>query len=135
MSDDLVKRLRVDVFYGDERFHNLSRHNPLHMEAANRIEELDDIIRHDRERIEELVSMVDSKDARIEELEADLRKMALDYLAAQGQAAEAYQAQLEAEAKLANIAHAVWTEHKDWEGERKYALRQIVKWLVRAGQD
>jgi hypothetical protein len=72
---------------------------------------------------------------RIEELEADLRKMALDYLAAEGQAAEAYQAQLEAEAKLANIAHAVWTEHKDWEGERKYALRQIVKWLVRAGQD
>jgi len=38
---------------------------------------------------------------RIEELEADLRKMALDYLAAEGQAAEAYQAQLEAEAKLA----------------------------------
>jgi 3-dehydroquinate dehydratase len=37
---------------------------------------------------------------RIEELEADLRKMALDYLAAQGQAAEAYQAQLAAEAKL-----------------------------------
>jgi DNA repair exonuclease SbcCD ATPase subunit len=38
--------------------------------------------------------------ARIEELEADLRKMALDYLAAQGQAAEAYQAQLAAEDKL-----------------------------------
>ena len=38
---------------------------------------------------------------RIEELEADLRKMALDYLAAEGQAAEAYQAQLAAEAKLA----------------------------------
>jgi hypothetical protein len=37
---------------------------------------------------------------RIEELEADLRKMALDYLAADGQAAEAYQAQLAAEAKL-----------------------------------
>jgi hypothetical protein len=67
---------------------------------------------------------------RIEELEADLRKMALDYLAAEGQAAEAYQAQLEAEDKLANLAHAVWTEHKDWEGERKYALRQIVKWIM-----
>jgi hypothetical protein len=38
---------------------------------------------------------------RIEELEADLRKMALDYLAAEGQAAEAYQAQLAAEDKLA----------------------------------
>ena len=42
---------------------------------------------------------------------------------------------LRAEDKLANIAHAVWAEHKDWEGERKYALRQIVKWLVRAGRD
>jgi hypothetical protein len=29
----------------------------------------------------------------------------------------------------------LWTEHKDWEGERKYALRQIVKWLVRADRD
>jgi multidrug efflux pump subunit AcrA (membrane-fusion protein) len=37
---------------------------------------------------------------RIEELEAKLREMALDCLAAEGQAAEAYQAQLAAEAKL-----------------------------------
>jgi polyhydroxyalkanoate synthesis regulator phasin len=35
-----------------------------------------------------------------DQLKADLRKMALDYLAAEGQAAEAYQAQLTAEAKL-----------------------------------
>jgi len=38
---------------------------------------------------------------RIEELEADLRKMALDLIAADGQSQEAYQAQLLAEAKLA----------------------------------
>jgi chromosome segregation ATPase len=76
MSDDLAKRLRVDVFYGDERLHNLSRHNPLHMEAADRIEELDGIIRQGRERIEELVSMVNSKADRIEELEAKLAKFA-----------------------------------------------------------
>jgi Uri superfamily endonuclease len=44
---------------------------------------------------------------RIEELEADLRKMALDYLAADGQAAEAYQAQLAAEAKLAKAVEAL----------------------------
>ena len=50
------------------------------------------------------------RDDRIERLEADLRKMALDYLAADGQAAEAYQEQLaaedrieELEAKLAKI--------------------------------
>jgi 23S rRNA G2069 N7-methylase RlmK/C1962 C5-methylase RlmI len=36
----------------------------------------------------------------------------------------------ELEDKLANLAHAVWTEHKDWEGERKYALRQILKWIM-----
>lgn len=39
--DDLVKRLRVDVFYGDERLHKMSKHNPLHMEAADRIEALE----------------------------------------------------------------------------------------------
>jgi hypothetical protein len=44
---------------------------------------------------------------RIEELEADLRKMALDYLAAEGQAAEAYQAQLEAEAKLSRAVEGL----------------------------
>jgi hypothetical protein len=44
---------------------------------------------------------------RIEELEADLRKMALDYLAAEGQAAEAYQAQLAAEAKLKKAVEAI----------------------------
>jgi hypothetical protein len=44
---------------------------------------------------------------RIEELEADLRKMALDYLAAEGQAAEAYQAQLVAEVKLQKAIDAL----------------------------
>ena len=89
MTDDLVKRLRLGAC-------------ALEIEqAADRIEVLDDIIRHDRERIVELVSMVNSKDARIEELEADLRRSALNYIAAHGQAAEAYQAQLKAEAKLA----------------------------------
>jgi chromosome segregation ATPase len=64
MSDDLVKRLRDVVNY----YNSGGR-----WAAADRIEELDDIIRHDRERIEELVSMVNSKDARIEELEAKIR--------------------------------------------------------------
>ena len=40
---------------------------------------------------------------RIEELEADLRSMALDYLAVDGQAAEAYQAQLAAEARIEEL--------------------------------
>ena len=37
-----------------------------------------------------------------------------------------------------SMADAIWAEFKDrWEGERKYALRQIVQWLRedRAGQD
>ena len=86
MTDDLVKRLRLGAC-------------ALEIEqAADRIEVLDDIIRHDRERIVELVSMVNSKDARIEELEAGLQKMALEYLDA---ASKSYQAQLKAEAKLA----------------------------------
>jgi hypothetical protein len=37
---------------------------------------------------------------------------------------------LRAEAKLADTADAIWVEFKDkFEGEKKYALRQIVKWL------
>jgi hypothetical protein len=50
---------------------------------------------------------------RIEELEADLRKMALDYLAAEGQASENFQmyvdaneARIDAEAKLAKVKEA-----------------------------
>ena len=43
---------------------------------------------------------------RIDELEAELRSMALDCLAADGQATEAYQAQLAAEAKLAKAMKA-----------------------------
>lgn len=56
------------------------------------------------------VSLIEEMADRIERLEADLRRMALDYLAADGQAAEAYQEQLaaedrieELEAKLAKI--------------------------------
>ena len=43
------------------------------------------------------------RDDRIAELEADLRKTALDYLAADWQAAEAYQAQLAAEARIEEL--------------------------------
>ena len=43
------------------------------------------------------------RDDRIERLEADLRRMALDYLAADGQAAEAYQGQLAAEDRIEEL--------------------------------
>jgi hypothetical protein len=29
----------------------------------------------------------------------------------------------------ANRADDIWEAHKHWEGERKFALRQIVRWL------
>lgn len=54
---------------------------------------------------------------RIEELEADLRKMALDLIAADGQSQEAYQAQLLAEAKLAKAVEAL-----HWIGTRSIIL-------------
>lgn len=43
---------------------------------------------------------------RIEELEAKLKDMALTVLVAEGQAADAYKAQLDAEAKLAAVIAA-----------------------------
>jgi len=36
--NDLVQRLRADVFYGDARLANMDKHNPLHMDAADCIE-------------------------------------------------------------------------------------------------
>jgi len=63
---------------------------------------------------------------RIEELEANLRDMSLDCLAALGQAGEAYQAQLAAESKLAKAvevlrfyAEGEWPE--DYPGGVLYA--------------
>lgn len=38
---DLCARLSKDVYYGDERLHNLARHNPLHAEAIAAIRELE----------------------------------------------------------------------------------------------
>ena len=36
----------------------------------------------------------------------------------------------EMEAKLTDPANAIWAEFKDrWEGEKKFALRQIIRWL------
>jgi len=61
----------------------------------------------DYESMAAIVQEHEQMAARIEELEADLRKMALDYLAAEGQAAEAYQAQLAAEHKLAKAVVAL----------------------------
>ena len=49
------------------------------------------------------VSLIEEMADRIEELEADLRRMALDYLAADGQAAEAYQEQLAAEYRIEEL--------------------------------
>ena len=57
-------------------------------------------------RAEGVADIIYAAKFRIEELEADLRKMALDLIAADGQAAEAYQAQLAAEAQLADITAA-----------------------------
>ena len=39
-DDDVVTVLRRDVFYGDERLARLAEHNPLHMIAADEIEQL-----------------------------------------------------------------------------------------------
>jgi hypothetical protein len=82
MSDDLVKRLR----------------------SAARHPMMDNSCRAD------VFDVAEAAD-RIEELEAKLREMALDCLAAEGQAAEAYQTQLAAEAKLAKAVDAL-----DWIG-------------------
>ena len=66
--DDLVQQLRKDVFYGDVRLHNFSRHNPLHMHAANTLRDLS---------------------ARVAELDTQNRALALEVISANGQAIDA----------------------------------------------
>jgi hypothetical protein len=87
MTDDLVQRLRADVFYGDARLANMDKHNPLHMDAADRIEQLE------REK------------AVVSDLWEQQKEIALDYLADCNKAAHLIEAQaaeiehLRAEAK------------------------------------
>ena len=87
MTDDLVKqsiaelqdlvRCRCHPAYKDRGMHDpdcdCDSADAVQV-VVDHIEELDDIIKHDRERIVELVSMVNSKDDRIEELEANAMK-------------------------------------------------------------
>lgn len=83
MSDDLVNRLGFHGFNGSE--------NVLHRTRRWTVERLE-------------------AKARIEELEAQVQSMALDCLAAHGQAGDAHKAQLDAEAKLAKAeAFAIGT--------------------------
>ena len=83
MSDDLVKQLRYGIIEHRKRWSG-----DTHADLGGSVD------------YDATTDMLHKAADRIEELEADLRKMALDYLAAEGQAAEAYQAQLAAEAKL-----------------------------------
>jgi hypothetical protein len=75
MTDDLVQRLREDVFYGDARLANMDKHNPLHMDAADRIEQLE------REK------------AVVSDLWEQQKEIALDYLADCNKAAHLIEAQ------------------------------------------
>jgi hypothetical protein len=78
---------------------------------------------------------------RIEELEADLRKMALDYLAAEGQAAEAYRAQLTAEAKLEELlvvskrAVRLSLDHADFKLYAMEPMHQAIAAAELKGED
>jgi outer membrane murein-binding lipoprotein Lpp len=93
MSDDLVKRLKK--WADGEAMAAYGEHLVDHPDE------------HEGSQISELI---DTLTDRIEELEAKLREMALDCLAAEGQAAEAYQAQLAAEAKLAKTVEMALEE-------------------------
>lgn len=99
MTDDLVRRLkdRSQFLWTTEK---QLRDNKLAKEAADRIEGLTAT----NEQLSNCVAV----------LEADLRKMTLDYLAAQGQASENFQmyvdaneARIDAEAKMSKAVEAL----------------------------
>ena len=79
MTDDdksLVERLREGVLYGGARLHNPKGHDPLRMEAADRIEALS----AENERLIKAgdgdVGLIHWQGERIEQLEAALREIA-----------------------------------------------------------
>ena len=107
MGDDLVKRLRdkSNIFYEYVPWHVFDNKD-----------------------------FLDTAADRIEELEADLRKTALDYLAADWQAEEAYKAQLAAEVKLAEALEMALDEcgfrygtdsYNNWWQERRNRVAQL----------
>jgi hypothetical protein len=88
MTDDLVKRLR----------------QPTGLNAVT------------QEPVQDKLNMAAAD--RIEELEAEVKSMAMDCLVAKGQASDAYQAQLLAEAKLQDQIHLI---------EQLFALLEITE--------
>jgi hypothetical protein len=96
MSDDLVKRLN-DARDFPSNTCGASRHAAMIAEALCKLEDYPMLVEEPEHCGESIAATV----AALWECRADLRKMALDLIAADGQAAEAYQAQLAAEAKLA----------------------------------
>jgi hypothetical protein len=68
------------------------------------------------ERLRIAIERAEAAEDRVEELEAEIEKKDEAYSVLEGW--------------VDDTAYAIWAEFKDkFEGERKYALRQIVKWL------
>jgi hypothetical protein len=108
MSDDLKKRL-IDWEMWDEGYINYTRE-----EAHAYIEELEAKLKWADE-----ISNIQAD--RIEELEAENK------LLSEGVTIAHLRGAMDAHA---NRADDLWAEFKDkWDGERKYALRQILRWL------
>lgn len=117
MTDDdkaLVERLRDGVLYGDARLHNPKGHDPLRMEAADRIEALS----AENERLIKAgdgdVGLIHWQGERIEQLEAALREVFEEWAGSEGfipeTAPEAYLLQLTK--RMADIARAALGETK-----------------------
>ena len=92
MNDNLVQQLREDVFYGDARLANMDKHNPLHMDAADRIEQLE------REK------------AVVSDLWEQQKEIALDYLADCNKAADHIEAQAAEIERLRDLLNHVANE-------------------------
>jgi hypothetical protein len=78
------------------------------------------------ERLRIAIERAEAAEDRIEELEEKLKAAIHD-----AREAEAYVEELEA--TLKDTAWAVWTQFKNWDAEKKFALREVVKYLKEKG--
>jgi small-conductance mechanosensitive channel len=129
MSNDLLKRLDQALHFEDWMPvpDDFSKAVPLLRESRNRIEELEALRAVDQRMAtkasKDAVSWkkrADQAEAHIEELEAENK------LLSEGATIAHLRGAIDAHA---NRADDIWEAHKHWEGERKFALRQIVRWL------
>ena len=128
--DDLVQQLRKDVFYGDVRLHSFSRHNPLHMHAANTLRDLS-------ARVAELEAIYVLKRAECDGVSSMLLSVHQDCIATEARFIEQRDSLVPVTKKLAKTEAKLVEVMKKWSAAESeaYDLRAAIPRAWQMGLD